>query len=94
MIIKSFKDKDTELIFSGKALVKIPADIAKRALRRMIDLNSAQTITDLRIPPSNRLEQLKGKRKHQHSIRVNDQYRICFTWKDGDAYEVEFTDYH
>lgn len=93
-MIKSFKDKDTELIFSGKALVKIPADIAKRALRRMIDLNSAQTITDLRIPPSNRLEQLKGKRKHQHSIRVNDQYRICFTWKDGDAYEVEFTDYH
>ena len=93
-MIKSFKDKDTELIFSGKAPVKIPADIAQRALRRMIDLNSAQTITDLRIPPSNRLEQLKSKRKHQHSIRVNDQYRICFTWKDGDAYEVEFTDYH
>ena len=93
-MIRSFKDKATEQIFSGIAPSRIPLDISRRALRRLIDLNNAQCITDLRIPPSNRLEQLKGKRKHQHSIRVNDQYRICFTWKDGNAYDVEFTDYH
>lgn len=93
-MIKSFGNKETEQIFNGIAPCSIPSDISKRALRRLIDLNSAESITDLRIPPSNRLERLKGKRKHQHSIRVNDQYRICFTWKDGDAYDVEFTDYH
>lgn len=93
-MIKSFKDKETEQIFNGVASSKIPPDISRRALRRLIDLDNAKRISDLRIPPSNRLEQLKGRRKHQHSIRVNDQYRICFTWKDGDAYDVEFTDYH
>lgn len=93
-MIKSFKDKETEQIFNGVASSKIPPDISRRALRRLIDLDNAKRISDLRIPPSNRLEQLKGRRKHQHSIRVNDQYRICFTWKEGDAYDVEFTDYH
>ena len=93
-MIRSFNDKETEQIFNGIAPNHIPLDISRRALRRLIDLNNAQSITDLRIPPSNRLERLKGKRKHQHSIRVNDQYRICFTWKEGNAYDVEFTDYH
>ena len=93
-MIKSFKDKVTEQIFIGKAPIRIPVEISRRALRRMIDINNAESIMDLRIPPSNRLEQLKGKRTKQYSIRINDQYRICFIWKDGAAYDVEFVDYH
>lgn len=72
----------------------MPGDIQQVALRKLRMINNAQNINDLRIPPANRLEKLSGNRAGQHSIRVNDQWRICFVWKDGDAYDVEITDYH
>ena len=72
----------------------MPQDLQRIALRKLRMLHRAKSLLDLRVPPGNRLEALKGKRKGQHSIRVNDQYRICFTWKAGDAYYVEIVDYH
>jgi proteic killer suppression protein len=72
----------------------LPADIQRTALRKLIALNQAETLNDLRTPPANRLEPLKGNRAGWHSIRVNDQWRVCFIWKDGDAHEVEIADYH
>lgn len=93
-MIKSFRNKEAEMIFKGQSPRRIPQELSKRILRRLIDLNNAQSINDLRIPPSNHLEQLKGDREGQFSIRVNDRYRICFIWKYGDAYDVEFVDYH
>ncbi len=72
----------------------MPADIQQIALRKLRLLSNAQNIQDLKIPPGNRLEKLKGDRENQHSIRINEQWRICFVWKDGNAYEVEITDYH
>ncbi len=93
-MIQTFKDKETEQVYSGFAQRRLAPDIARRALHKLIALNEAESITDLRIPPSNRLEQLKGDRKGQYSIRINMQYRICFSWKDGNAYDVEIVDYH
>ena len=93
-MIRTFKDKESELIYQGYAPRRLPPDIARRALHKLIAINEAETISDLRIPPSNRLEQLKGNRKGQYSIRINDQFRICFSWKDGNAYDVEIVDYH
>jgi len=72
----------------------LPPDIQQVALRKLRMINNAKTINDLRIPPANRLEKLTGNRSGQHSIRINDQWRICFIWKDGDATDVEITDYH
>ncbi|OGP26429.1 MAG: plasmid maintenance system killer [Deltaproteobacteria bacterium GWB2_42_7] len=73
---------------------KLPGDIQQIALRKLRMINNAQNINDLRIPPANRLEKLSGNRAGQYSIRINDQWRICFIWKGGDAYNVEITDYH
>jgi len=72
----------------------LPRDIQQVALRKLRMINNAKNINDLRIPPANRLEKLSGNREGQHSIRINDQWRICFVWRDGDAYDVEITDYH
>jgi proteic killer suppression protein len=93
-VIKSFKDKETALIFNREISRKLSPLIQRAALRKLRILNRAATLTDLSTPPGNRLEALKGDRKGQHSIRINDQWRICFAWKDGDAYEVEIADYH
>ena len=88
-MIQTFKDKETEQVYNGFASRRLAPDIARRALHKLIALNEAESITDLRIPPSNRLEQLKGNGKGQYSIRINMQYRICFFWEDGNAYDVE-----
>ncbi len=92
-MINSFKDKDTEKLFNGLRS-RIPQDIQAVALRKLRQLNAAITLGDLTIFPGNRLERLKGNREGQHSIRINDKWRICFVWKDGDAYNVEIADYH
>jgi proteic killer suppression protein len=95
-MIKTFADKGTEeLFFKGKTISKkIPSDAKVRALRKLTLLDSANSIEDLMVPPSNRLHKLEGNRLGQHSISVNMQWRICFRFADGDAYEVEFCDYH
>lgn len=93
-MIKSFKNKETERVYLREGSSKLPVDIQQVSLRKMRMINNAKGINDLRIPPANRLEKLKGNRKGQYSIRINDQWRICFIWQSGDAYEVEITDYH
>ena len=93
-MITGFKDRETEKIWEGNFSRKLPRDIQAIARRKLRMLSSAHNLDDLRIPPANRLEALKGKRKGQHSIRINDQWRICFVWQDGDAYNVEIEDYH
>jgi proteic killer suppression protein len=93
-VIKAFKDSETEKIYSRDRSRKLPPDIQQVALRKLRMINNAKSINDLRIPPANRLEKLSGNRAGQYSIRINDQWRICFAWKDGDAVDVEITDYH
>jgi proteic killer suppression protein len=93
LVIQSFRDAETEGIFLQQPSKQF-RPIEKTALRRLIHLNQAKSLRDLATIPGNRLEALKGPRKRQHSIRINDQYRVCFVWKDGDAYDVEITDYH
>ncbi len=93
-MIKSFKNRATEKVYSREGSNKLPRDIQQIALRKLRMINNAKNLNDLRIPPGNRLEKLKGDREGQHSVRINDQWRICFTWRDGDAYVVEITDYH
>ena len=93
-MLQSFKDKNSEQIYQGYASRRLPPDIARRALHKLIAINEAESLSDLRIPPSNKLEQLKGNRKGQFSIRINAQFRICFSWKDGNAYDVEIVDYN
>jgi proteic killer suppression protein len=92
-LIRSFRDNDTEAIFR-QTKIKRFQQIASVALRRLVQIDSAEELRDLAAPPANRLEALKGDRAGQCSVRVNDQYRICFKWKDGHAFEVEITDYH
>jgi proteic killer suppression protein len=93
-MVKSFADRRTqELYLTGKAK-RVPPDVARRAARKLEYIDLAARLDDLKIPPGNRLEALSGDRTGQHSIRVNDQWRICFRFSDGDAYEVEFCDYH
>ncbi len=93
-MIKSFRNKETERIYNRKISRKLPITIQQAALRKLRMINNANNINDLRIPPANRLEKLAGSRKGQHSIRINDQWRICFIWHDANAYEVKITDYH
>ncbi len=97
-MIRSFKNKGSENIFDGvisKAARKIcPQSIWSAARRKLDQINRVQEATELQIPPGNRLEQLKGDRKNQFSIRINQQYRVCFIWEEGQAYEFEITDYH
>ena len=93
-MIKSFQDKETEKIFNRFFSGKLPQNIQYLARRKLIMLDAATELNTLRVPPGNRLEALKGERKGQHSIRINDQWRIYFKWKSGDAYAVEIMDYH
>ncbi len=93
-MIRSFACKETERIWHGNASRKFPGDIQDRALRKLRQLDASATLDDLRNPPGNRLEALKGDRAGQMSIRINDQWRICFRWAEGDATDVEITDYH
>jgi proteic killer suppression protein len=93
-MIRSFKGSAAETIFNRKQSKRFPANIHHLALRKLLLIDGADSLEDLRIPPGNRLEQLKGDRKGQHSIRINDQWRICFTWQDGEADAVEIVDYH
>jgi proteic killer suppression protein len=90
-MITSFKDSDTEALYRGKRPRRIPADVASRAVRKLFLIDTVTRLDDLRVPPGNRLEALTGNRQGQYSIRVNDQWRICFEWADGDAMNVEFT---
>lgn len=93
-MIKFFKDAETEKIFKLERSRRLPSDIQQIALRKLRMLNNAKSINDLRIPPANRLERLTGNRLGQYSIRINDQWRICFDWEDSTAYNVEIVDYH
>lgn len=93
-MIKNCKCKETEKILKMENSHKLPKDIHQRAYDKLRMLNNAASLIDLRIPPSNCLEKLVGSRKEQYSIRINDKWRICFEWKDGDAYSVEIIDYH
>jgi toxin HigB-1 len=93
-MIRSFKCKETERIWQGQSSRKFPGNIQNRALRKLRQLDAAATVEDLRNPPGNRLEALKGHRAGQMSIRINDQWRICFRWSKADADDVEIVDYH
>jgi toxin HigB-1 len=93
-VIQSFADAETALIWSGRRSRRLPADIQAVALRKLRLLNQARVLSDLRAPPGNRLEALKGVRAGQYSIRVNDQWRICFNWREGGPADVQIVDYH
>ena len=92
-MIKSFRSNDTEALFNDRLVARFRA-IERPARRKLLYLSQARTLRDLLVPPGNMLEALKGDRKGQHSIRVNDQWRICFRWAEGHAYDVEIVDYH
>jgi proteic killer suppression protein len=94
LMIRTWADREAEKIFSNEVSRRLGAQVSKVARRKLKMLNAATNVTDLRVPPGNRLEALKGDRKGQHSIRVNDQYRVCFRWRNGDAFDVEIVDYH
>lgn len=93
-MIKSFGDRDSERLFRREPVKKLGAAVERPVLRKLRILDAASALGDLRVPPGNRLEKLKGDREGQHSIRINDQWRICFRWRSGDAYDVEIVDYH
>jgi len=93
-VIKSFGEKETRKIWQGRYSKRLPRDIQQLARRKLRLINNARTLTDLRLPPANRLEPLRGQRAGQHSIRINDQWRICFIWKAGHVFDVEIVDYH
>ena len=93
-MIKSFADKETEKLFKRKFSKKLPQTIQRTARMKLEILDAANVLQDLSIPPGNRLEKLAGNREGQHSIRINEQWRICFIWRSSDAYEVEIIDYH
>lgn len=93
-MIVGYRDRETETIWSGRKSRRLPAGIQDVALRKLRLLNNARMMEDLRVPPGNRLEALKGTRAGQHSIRINGQWRICFVWRDGHAHDVEIVDYH
>ncbi|BAH51333.1 type II toxin-antitoxin system RelE/ParE family toxin [Rhodococcus opacus] len=93
-MIESFADKETERVFRRQFSKKVPQDIQRIARRRLLLIEAATDVNDLRVPPGNRLEKLSGDRVGQYSVRINDQYRICFIWRATAAYDVEITDYH
>jgi len=93
-VIKSAKDEETGKVFRRRFSRRLPADAQQVAYRKLRMLNNAHKLDDLRIPPANRLEKLKGLRQGLYSIRINDRWRICFQWREGDSYEVEIVDYH
>ncbi|BAW98023.1 hypothetical protein NIES970_29930 (plasmid) [[Synechococcus] sp. NIES-970] len=93
-MIRNFKDKEAQKIFERQRSRKLPSDIQQVALRKLRMLNRAETLQDLKVPPANRLEALKGDRQGQYSIRINNQWRICFSWEEGEVIDVEIVDYH
>lgn len=93
-MIASFRDAETENLWRSGNSRRLPADLARRAFKKLAILNAAVTLDNLRVPPGNRLEALRGDRAGQHAIRINDRYRICFVWRDGNAFDVEIVDYH
>ena len=93
-MIKSFRDKETEKLFSRQFSRRFPPNLHRIAWRKLVMLDAAERLNDLRVPPGNRLEKLGGEREGQYSIRINDQWRISFCWSEGDAYDVEVVDYH
>jgi proteic killer suppression protein len=93
-VIKTFADKETQQLFVAGRSKRLPPDLIRRAIRRLEYIHLATTVSDLKVPPSNRLHALKGERTGQYSISINDQWRVCFRFVDGDAYDVEITDYH
>ena len=93
-MIRTFSDKRTREVFERNYVKAFSPDLQRSALRKLEILNAALTLEDLRVPPGNRLEKLSGDREGEYSIRINDQYRICFVWKEGNAYDVEITDYY
>ena len=93
-MIKNFKCRETEKIFHGRFSKKLPHDIQRLAERKLIMVHRAGSLRDLRVPPANRLEKLSGNRERQHSIRINEQWRICFEWREDGVYGVEMVDYH
>ena len=93
-MIQTFADKETERLFNREPVKMFPPPVQRSALRKLLILDAAESLDDLRTPPGNRLEKLHGDREGQYSIRINDQRRVCFRWDAGDAYEVEVTDYH
>jgi toxin HigB-1 len=93
-VVRSFRDSDTERLFKRERIRKLPADLQRVALRKLLVLDAATSLIDLRVPPANRLEKLSGDRLGQYSIRINDQWRICFRWVGTDAQDVEIVDYH
>lgn len=93
-MIRSFRDAETEKVFRRDPSRRLPPDLQRRAHRKLLVLDAADVLDELRIPPGNRLERLSGDRVGQYSIRINDQWRICFRWNRGDAFDVEITDYH
>lgn len=93
-MIKSFRCRETEKLFNREATKRIPNNLLASAVRKLLILDAAETLEDLKSPPGNRLEPLKGDRSGQYSIRINDQFRICFVWQDNNAYNVELVDYH
>jgi proteic killer suppression protein len=93
-VIRSWADEQAEMLFNRQRTRKLPSDLQRVALRKLLMLDAATILEDLRVPPANRLEKLKRDRQGQWSIRINDQWRICFAWHDGNAYDVEIVDYH
>jgi proteic killer suppression protein len=93
-MIRSFRDRETEALFERRPSRKLPSEIQRAARRRLLILDAAERLDDLRIPPGNRLEKLVGERKGRYSIRINQRWRICFRWQRGDAFDVEIVDYH
>ena len=93
-MIRSFRNRETERVFRGGHSRKLPTDLQRIAQRKLAMLDAAHEVHDLRVPPGNRLERLAGSRAGQYSIRINDQWRICFVWAEGDAHDVEIVDYH
>jgi proteic killer suppression protein len=93
-MIRSFADRDTQKLFDRRHVRRFAASVQKLAIRKLLMLDAAEKLDDLRVPPGNRLEKLRGDRRGQHSIRITDQWRICFRWQSDDAFEVEIVDYH
>jgi toxin HigB-1 len=93
-MIVSFRDKEPERLWQVGRSRWLPADLVQRAFKKLAILNASVALDNLKVPPGNHLEALRGKRAGQHSIRINDQFRICFVWRDGNAYDVEIVDYH
>jgi len=93
-VIRSFASRETSELFSGRSSRRIPGDVQRRCLQKLVALHAAGGLDELRRIPGNRLEKLKGNRAGQYSIRINDQWRICFAWRAGDAFDVEIVDYH